>query len=138
VDIDGGLSTFEKRLLDRHLDGCGECRTFAEDAALFTLTLRSAPLEPAHVVVDVPRRRRRVSVSGAVASVASVAAVVAAAMLVFAPHGSTRTPPGTTALASGLATLALNADSLGMRQHELPRGTPRFAGAVRGTYGVPV
>jgi anti-sigma factor RsiW len=137
LDIDGGLSTFEKRLLDRHLDGCGECRTFAEQAALFTLTLRSAPLEPAHVVVDVPRRRGTF-VSSAVASVGSIAAVAAAAMLAFGHHGSTAAPQRHSALAAGLATLATNADSMGVRQHELPVGTPRLVGSVRGTFGTPV
>jgi anti-sigma factor RsiW len=137
VDIDGGLSTFEKRLLDRHLDGCGECRTFAEEAALFTLTLRSAALEPAHVVIAVPRRRGSF-VSSAVASVGSIAAVAAAAMLAFGTHNSTTAPERHGALASGLATLATNADSMGVRQHELPSGTPLLVGAVRGTFGIPV
>ena len=125
-------------MLDRHLDGCGECRGFAEESARFTFTLRSAALEPAHVEIDLPRRRGRV-VSSAIASVGSVAAVAAAAILAFGTHSSTPGPTRSGALASGLATLATNADAMGVRQHTLPSGTPRtVASFVRGTYGIPV
>lgn len=140
LDLDGGLSTFEKRLLDRHLDGCTDCRAFAQDSAHFTLELRSAPLLPAHVALQLPRRRSTV-VSSAVAGLGSIAAVAAAAMLAFGTHGVSHAPARASSgpLASGLATLATNADALGVRQHALPSGTPaRIAGSVRGTFGVPV
>jgi hypothetical protein len=138
LDLDGGLSTFEKRLLDRHLDACDPCRAFADDSAQFTLTLREAALEPAHVVVELPRRHGSV-ISSALAGVGSVAAVAAAAVLAFGSHPSTQTPRVTASgqLASGLATLATNADALGVRQHTLPKATPHIAGSVRGTFGIP-
>jgi predicted anti-sigma-YlaC factor YlaD len=137
LDLDGGLSTFEKRLLDRHLDTCDPCHAFAEESAQFTLVLRDAALEPAHVVVELPRRRGSV-VSSALAGVGSVAAVAAAAILAFGSHSSTQTPRVSTSgpFASGLAILATNAeaDVLGLRQNELPNVTHR---AVRGTFGFP-
>ena len=137
LDLDGGLSTFEKRLLDRHLDGCGECCGFAEESARFTLALRAAALEPAHVEVELPRRSS--FVASAIAGVGSIAAVAAAAVLAFAPHSSAPPPRVTAngALASGLTTLATNSDALGVRQHSLPRDTPRLVGEVRGTFGLP-
>jgi hypothetical protein len=137
LDLDGGLSTFEKRLLDRHLDTCDSCRSFADESAQFTLTLREAALEPAHVVIELPRRRGSV-VSSALAGVGSVAAVAVAAILAFGSH-STQTPrlAASGQLASGLAILTTNADALGVRQHELPNATPHIAGSVRGTFGVP-
>src|SRR4051794_6935881 len=91
LDLDGGLSTFEKRLLDRHLDACDGCHRFAEESAPFTLTLREAALEPAHVVLDLPRRRGSL-VSSALAGVGSVAAVAAAAVLAFSSHSASQSP----------------------------------------------
>lgn len=139
LDLDGGLSTFEKRLLDRHLDGCTGCRAFAVESARFTLALRSAPLQPAHLALDLPRRRSTV-VSSAFAGLGSVAAVAAAAVFAFGSHGSSGAPlrAASGPLASGLATLATNSDAMGVRQHQLPRSTPRIAGSIRGTFGTPV
>ena len=137
-DLDGGLSTFEKRLLDRHLDGCGECRAFAEESARFTLALRAAPLEPAYVAVELPRRRGTF-VSSALAGVGAAAAVAAAAVFAFGSHPGSQLPRAAISgqLASGLAVLATNADAMGVRQHTMPNGTPRVAGSVRGTFGQP-
>ncbi|HEV2591520.1 MAG TPA: zf-HC2 domain-containing protein [Gaiellaceae bacterium] len=139
LDLDGGLSTFEKRLLDRHLDACGECHAFADDAALLTLQLRAAPLEPAHVTVALPRRGGSL-VSSALAGVGAAAAVAAAAVLAFGAHSGSRTPRVTSSgqLASGLAVLTTNADALGVPQHELPKASPRIVTSVRGTFGIPV
>jgi hypothetical protein len=138
LDLDGGLSTFEKRLLDRHLDGCDSCRAFADESIQFTLALREAALEPAHVVVELPRRHGSV-ISSALAGVGSVAAVAAAAIIAFGSHPSSPAPRASASgqLASGLAILATNADALGARQHTLPKATPYIAGSVRGTFGVP-
>jgi hypothetical protein len=138
LDLDGGLSTFEKRLLDRHLDGCDDCRGFAEESARFTLTLRTAALVPAHVELELPRRGS--VVSSALAGLGAVAAVAAAAVIAFAPHSSSQPPRVTAngALAGGLATLATNSDAMGVRQHKLPRSTPRIATDVRGHFGLPI
>ena len=138
LDLDGGLSTFEKRLLDRHLDACDACRGFAADAARFTLELRTTVLEPAHVEVVLPQRRGSF-VSSALAGVGAAAAVAAAAVLAFGSHPGSQSPRAAISgqLASGLAVLATNSDALGVRQHMLPSGTPRVAGSVRGTFGQP-
>lgn len=138
LDLDGGLSTFEKRLLDRHLDGCGSCRAFAEESARFTLALREAALEPAHVDLELPRRHG-LAVSNALAGVGSVAAIAAAAIIAFGSQASSQVPRVTASgqLVSGLAILATDADALGARQHTLPKATPYIAGSVRGTFGVP-
>ena len=42
---DGELSELESALLDTHLAGCGECRSFARDAEELTVVLRGARLE---------------------------------------------------------------------------------------------
>lgn len=138
LDLDGGLSTFEKRLLDRHLDACDPCRSFAQDSARFTLALRDAALEPAHVAVELPRRRGSL-VSSAVAGLGAVAAVAAAAIVAFGPSTSSPSPRADRGtLASGLALLATNSDALGARQHALPKTSPaRVAGSVRGTFDLP-
>lgn len=138
LDLDGGLSTFEKRLLDRHLDGCDPCRLFAEESARFTLMLRDAPLVPARVEVELPRRRGSL-VSSAVAGLGAVAAVAAAAVVAFSPHNTASSPRADSGtLASGLAVLATNSDALGARQHALPKTTPsRVVGPVRGAFDLP-
>jgi ferric-dicitrate binding protein FerR (iron transport regulator) len=138
LDLDGGLSTFEKRLLDRHLDACGECHSFAEGAAQLTVQLRAAPLEPAHLAITLPRRRS--VIPSAIAGIGAAAAVAAAAVLAFGSHSGARAPhvAASHELVSGLAVLTTNADAIGVPQHELPKSSTRFATSVRGTFGLPI
>src|SRR5690348_8328206 len=72
------LSTFESRLLERHLETCASCEAFAADVSEQTLQLRAAPLELApqltEIVPAAPRRRR--AATFAAAGVAAAAAAV--------------------------------------------------------------
>jgi ferric-dicitrate binding protein FerR (iron transport regulator) len=77
LSFDGELSELEARLLERHLDACADCRSWAESVAGSTALLRAEPLEqprairgPTEREVSSPGRRRL-----AVAAVAVAAAL---------------------------------------------------------------
>lgn len=82
---DGELSMLELRLLQAHVERCGECARIAADIEAITDTIRSAPLEPppGQIALPVLRRRttfrrtiaRRVPPARAAGRLATVAAV---------------------------------------------------------------
>ena len=78
------LSAFESALLDRHLRGCVECRSFAAGAGSLTELLRDAPLEQPERPVQIPRTPAHAiprSVGGVLS--ACLVAAAAAAVLVW-------------------------------------------------------
>jgi anti-sigma factor RsiW len=85
--LDGQLSVFERRLLDRHLRGCPDCRRFADDVSAHTSLLRALPLEPVELPIDLPAPRHARARSLAIAGAGALAAAAAAFTLV-APSGS--------------------------------------------------
>ena len=74
--VDGEVSKFESRLLDRHLGRCDECGVFAAGVAEQSRVLRATPLVSFRATLTFPRRRdpRRVLQLAAVA-LAAVALV---------------------------------------------------------------
>jgi anti-sigma factor RsiW len=55
---DDELSEFERRLLVRHLRGCGECGAFMIDVDAGVNALRGAPLVPLETEIVLPQRER--------------------------------------------------------------------------------
>jgi hypothetical protein len=76
--LDGELSELEVALLEKHLDGCGECRAFDARLRSSAELLRTAPAEAPAFVFQVPARKRA---GVPLVRVLAVAAVVAAAAL---------------------------------------------------------
>jgi predicted anti-sigma-YlaC factor YlaD len=75
LELDGELSSFERALLENHLEGCPSCAEFRAEIGGLTSTLRAAPHEPfAGVVLGRVRRRARMRLAPAAAAMA-VAAV---------------------------------------------------------------
>src|SRR5262249_27063676 len=73
ASLDCELGEFDRRLLERHLQNCAECRSFAEGAATFTELLRGEPLEQ----FECARVSRSTSRAGSLRRVLpSVAAIV--------------------------------------------------------------
>jgi anti-sigma factor RsiW len=74
--LDGELSPLEEEILDRHLEACDACRTFAADVSWATDVLRLTPQERPSRRVTLPappaRRvtRRRLTAVAAAASLA--------------------------------------------------------------------
>jgi Putative zinc-finger len=89
LELDGALSLFERALLRRHLQRCGECAVYARQVAAVTEMIRAAPLEPIGVRNDAWRPFRRVS--RLVQKVAVTAAV--AAVGIWLAVGSLQTNP---------------------------------------------
>ena len=58
LDLDGELSMLERVMVSRHLERCPSCRSFSDDVARFTKSMRDAPLERPGRLVFVPRLRR--------------------------------------------------------------------------------
>jgi predicted anti-sigma-YlaC factor YlaD len=137
--LDGMLSTFESRLLERHLETCASCEAFAADVSGQTLQLRAAPLELAPQLADIglaaPRRARRVATFAA----AGVAAAAAAVLSLTPSH---TTQQAVASPSTGRALLAVvPSQPTANRNFQLPRlelVSPASAdGPVRGYYGVP-
>jgi predicted anti-sigma-YlaC factor YlaD len=75
LELDGELSSFERALLENHLEGCPSCAEFRAEIGGVTSALRAAPQEPfAGLVVGRVRRRVRMRLAPAAAAMA-VAAV---------------------------------------------------------------
>jgi anti-sigma factor RsiW len=88
--VDGELSEFETRLLDRHLARCPDCAAFAADVTGYATLVRGAPLAPFRTSLTLPRRRR---VSLRPRPLAAAALVAAAAVAVASFELGTRTQP---------------------------------------------
>lgn len=140
---DGNLSLFERRLLDRHLRGCTDCRSFATSVGEQTRLLRAAPLEalPAPIAIpgsDGPRVGRRVA--GVLSAAGAVAAAVAGAVL-FAQHPSGAGNPSTLSSARATSTVAVEvATPAAQGTTEVPRPallTAPVDSAVRGFFSIP-
>jgi hypothetical protein len=80
--VDGELSELEDVLLEKHLGGCADCRSFEASLHSAARVLRTAPVEAPTVAFRVPRRAAvRFPVSRRLA-VAAVAVAVALGSLV--------------------------------------------------------
>jgi hypothetical protein len=91
-----GLSEFEQRLLDGHVEHCAACSAFAADVAGVTDRLRAAPLESPQfrVPFQAPSRWRMPRLSFLTAA-AGIAATAAATMVVVV--GGRTDPPAASA-----------------------------------------
>ena len=132
------LSTFETRLLERHLDGCAACRAFAADVSAQTRQLRAAPLELAPQLADIGRPAHR---RGRIATFAATgAAAAAAAVLTLTPAHNAQQASASRSSELALFTVSPSQPTANT-SFEVPRleaVSPASAdGPVRGYYGVP-
>ena len=111
LDLDGELSMLEQVMVSRHLECCPSCRSFSDDVARFTMSLRDAPLERPGRLVFVPRVRRslvhdvRTVTVRAGATAAGIAAVLMLALGSNALVGSNspgRTPTSASAYSESM------------------------------------
>lgn len=141
LGLDGMLSTFERRLLTRHLRKCASCRAFARGVTSHTELLRAAPLVPAPRFADVAPARSRLLRRRATGLAGSIAVGLVAALVSFTPAGDQRhaaaphTSPNQALLAVVPEAPTANAT------FEVPRlrlvSASSADGPVRGYYGVP-
>ena len=111
LDLDGELSMLEQVMVSRHLECCPSCRSFSDDVARFTKSLRDAPLERPGRLIFVPRVRRslvhdvRTVTVRAGATAAGIAAVLMLALGSNALVGSNspgRTPTSASAYSESM------------------------------------
>jgi predicted anti-sigma-YlaC factor YlaD len=75
LELDGELSSFERALLENHVEACHSCAEFRAEINGLTNALRAAPYEPFEGVV-LGRIRRRVRIRLAPAAAAMAVAAV--------------------------------------------------------------
>ena len=101
----------EQVMVSRHLECCPSCRSFSDDVARFTMSLRDAPLERPGRLIFVPRVRRslvhdvRTVTVRAGATAAGIAAVLMLAFGSNALVGSNspgRTPTSASAYSESM------------------------------------
>ena len=143
LELDSELSTFERALLDAHLEGCRTCTEFRSAISGLTGALRSAPHERFDGVVigRHPRRRVRMRLAPAAAAMAvaavSLGSIVASSSLRGSPvaplgGGIDVTPAAAAAATSaGPDTMNLSYSRGVERQSNRPAG--RLAAGANGT-----
>jgi putative zinc finger protein len=126
--LDDDLSELEGRLLDTHLERCGECRTFDRRIRAVAHELRGAELVALQRPLALPHRRGRLS-AFRVASVSAAAAAAAVAFGVFALSASNERvrPAFLVQTANVLDTEALFLREARRSEMIAPRPTPAFA-----------
>ncbi len=141
LELDGELSTFERALLDAHLEGCRTCTEFRSTISGLTGALRSAPHERFDGVVigRHPRRRVRMRLAPAAAAMAVAAvglgSIVASSSLKSGPVGRLGSgidaTPASAATSAGPDTMNLSTSRALERQSNRPAG--RLAAGANGT-----
>lgn len=141
LGLDGMLSTFETRLLERHLETCPDCRGFAAAVTQQATQLRTAPLEAApQIAVALARPATHRVRRPAGLTAAGAAAAIVAAMISFV---STSDNHSSTAAAGSKSVLLAVVPSqptpnINFQVPRLKLVSPASAdGPVRGYYGVP-
>jgi ferric-dicitrate binding protein FerR (iron transport regulator) len=124
LELDGELSLFERALLRRHLQRCGECAAYARQVTAVTEMVRAAPLEPIRVR-NVWQSRRRVS--RVVQGVGATAAV--AALAIWLGVGAVGTTREHAPFNTGSSPSKAVATSDG--RYDWPAGLPRTVQAVQ-------
>jgi anti-sigma factor RsiW len=124
--VDGELSELEDALLEKHLDGCATCRSFAHRLAATTELVRATPQEQAELVYAPPERRViRLPVGRRVAIVA-----VAAAAALGSFVGSSLQRPGPAPATARVPQVSLLTDMNQLRQlHQMKKPEPTPAPA---------
>jgi anti-sigma factor RsiW len=114
--VDGELSELEGAVLERHLEGCAECRSFELGLRSAVDLLRTAPAEPSSVRFDVPAPASARFPVGRRLAVAAVALAAAVGSLV----GSTIDRPAPRPQEPPQVSLLITKDVQQLRQ--IPRG----------------
>jgi len=140
LELDGELSTFERALLDAHLEDCRTCTEFRSAISGLTGALRSAPHERFDgVVIGRTRRRVRMQLAPAAAAMAVAAvglgSIVASSSLKSGPVGRLGSgidaTPASAATSAGPDTMNLSTSRALERQSNRPAG--RLPAGANGT-----
>jgi hypothetical protein len=130
--VDGELSELEDGLLDKHLEGCAVCRSFAEGLTAATVLLRATPREQPQIPYALPERRLIRLPVGRRAAIVAVAA--AAALGSFVGSSFQRPAPAPSSVTVPQVSL-LTRDMNQLRQ--LPHQTKRLTPAPARVPGEP-
>jgi predicted anti-sigma-YlaC factor YlaD len=80
--LDGELSELEGALLEKHLETCGSCMSFAERLTATALSLRTTPPEAPRIRFQIPKRTRVSFPASRRVAVAAIAAALGLGSLV--------------------------------------------------------
>ena len=115
--LDGELSELEGALLEKHLETCGSCVSFAERLTATALSLRTTPPEAPRIRFEIPKRTRGSFPASRRVAVAAIAAALGLGSLV----GSMLHRPAATPAPESPLISFLTRDVSQLRQ--IPRGT---------------
>jgi predicted anti-sigma-YlaC factor YlaD len=115
--LDGELSELEGALLEKHLETCGSCVSFAERLTATALSLRTTPPEAPRIRFQIPKRTKVPFPASRRVAVAAIAAALGLGSLV----GSMVHRPAANPAPEGPQISFLTRDVSQLRQ--IPRGT---------------
>jgi anti-sigma factor RsiW len=115
--LDGELSELEAALLEKHLEACSSCVSFAQRLTATALSLRTAPSEAPRIRFEIPKRTRVSFPASRRVAVAAIAAALGLGSLV----GSMLHRPAANLAPEGPQISFLTRDVSQLRQ--IPRGT---------------
>jgi predicted anti-sigma-YlaC factor YlaD len=115
--LDGELSELEGALLEKHLETCVSCVSFAERLTATALSLRTTPSEAPRIRFEIPKRTRVPFPTSRRVAVAAIAAALGLGSLV----GSMLHRPAGSPAPEGPQISFLTRDVSQLRQ--IPRGT---------------
>jgi len=115
--LDGELSELEGALLEKHLETCGSCVSFAERLTATALSLRMTPPEAPRIRFEIPKRTKVPFPASRRVAVAAIAAALGLGSLV----GSMVHRPAASPVPEGPQISFLTRDVSQLRQ--IPRGT---------------
>jgi predicted anti-sigma-YlaC factor YlaD len=144
LELDGELSTFERALLDAHVEGCASCGEFRAEIGSLTGALRAAPHERFEgVVIGRMRRRARMRLAPAAAAMAVAAVGLGSVLASSSFQGSSvgrlaaqsvDVSPDTASAATAPDTMNLSTSKAlaTLRARTSARIAPRKQGSLRG------
>jgi len=116
--LDGELSELEGALLEKHLETCGSCVSFAERLTATALSLRTTPPEAPRFSFQIPKRTRVPFPASRRVAVAAIAAALGLGSLV---GSMLQRQPAANPAPEGPQISFLTRDVSQLRQ--IPRGT---------------
>jgi len=132
LGLDDELSSFERALLENHLDSCASCAKFHAEIGALTSALRAAPHEPfAGIVLGRVRRRVHMRLAPAAAAMAVAAVGLGNSVSRFAQHVDVSPDAASAAVPDTMnvsTSIALQAQRARTAAHIRPRGPRSLRG----------
>ena len=133
LELDGELSSFERVLLDAHIEGCPSCSEFRTEIANLTGALRAAPSERLEGVVLAPAAAAMAIAAVGLGSLLSSSSLRSGSVGRLAAQGINVSPDAASvAAAPDTMNLSISTALETLRARTAARIAPRPRGSLRG------